>query len=242
MPEAIQLQALEGKYEILEKMSEGGMGAVYKVRHRLLDEVRVIKVMRAHLAEDDLLRARFVREAKIAIRLRHPNIAQVYDFTMGDDGAFYLVMEFIDGMDLHNLTKTVRAVPISVVLEVCHQSLGVIGYLHRKDIVHRDVSPDNLLVTRDEDGALLVKLIDLGIAKVQATDEHLTATGTFLGKIRYSAPEQFRAEDGVEVGPRSDLYSFGIVIYELLTGVYPIKGCQPVVPDHRPPDEGAEGL
>lgn len=224
MSEASQLQALEGKYEILEKLSEGGMGAVYKVRHRLLDSVRVIKVMRPHIAADDLFRARFVREAKLAIRLRHSNIAQVFDFTMGDDGAFYLVLEYIDGLDLHQLMKAIGTVPVSVALEVSHQSLGVIGYLHRKDIVHRDISPDNLLVTRDDDGELLVKLIDLGIAKVTLTEGNLTAAGTFLGKVRYSSPEQFRADEGADVGPSSDLYSFGIVLYELLTGVYPIKG------------------
>lgn len=224
MAEASQLRALEGKYEILEKLSEGGMGSVYKVRHRLLETVRVVKVMRPHLSADELMRARFVREAKLAIGLRHANIAQVFDFTMGDDGAFYLVLEYIDGLDLHRLAKAVGVVPLGVVLEIACQSLDVIGYLHRRDIVHRDISPDNLLVARDDDGGLLVKLIDLGIAKVSQAEENLTAAGTFLGKVRYSAPEQFRTEDGSEVGPRSDLYSFGVVLYELLTGICPIEG------------------
>ncbi len=156
---AIPIQQLEGKYEILEKMSEGGMGAVYKVRHRLLDEIRVIKVMRPHLAEDEVLRKRFVREAKTAIRLRHVNLAQVYDFTMDESGYFFLAMEFIDGIDLHGLAKFAKVVPLGVALELAYQSLDVIGYLHRKEIVHRDISPDNLLISRDDEGNLLVKLI-----------------------------------------------------------------------------------
>lgn len=221
---AIPFQQLEGKYEILEKMSEGGMGAVYKVRHRLLDEIRVIKVMRPHLAEDVVLRKRFVREAKTAIRLRHANLAQVYDFTMDESGYFFLAMEFIDGIDLHGLAKSSGSVPIGLALEISYQSLDVIGYLHRKEIVHRDISPDNLLIGRDDEGNFQVKLIDLGIAKVQESNENLTATGTFLGKVKYSSPEQFQSKDGNEVGPRSDLYSFGVVLYELLTGSYPIKG------------------
>jgi serine/threonine-protein kinase len=222
---AIPFRQLEGKYEILEKMSEGGMGAVYKVRHRLLDEIRVIKVMRPHLAEDEVLRKRFVREAKTAIRLRHANLAQVYDFTMDDSGYFFLAMEFIDGIDLHGLAKLSHPVPLGIVLELASQSLDVIGYLHRKEIVHRDISPDNLLISRDDENNLLVKLIDLGIAKVEDKGgEHLTATGTFLGKVKYSSPEQFKGEKGHEVDARSDLYSFGVVLYELLTGVYPIKG------------------
>ncbi|MCD4749644.1 MAG: serine/threonine protein kinase, partial [Thermoanaerobaculales bacterium] len=221
---SIPLQRLEGKYEILEKLSEGGMGAIYKVRHRLLDEVRVVKVMRPHLADDEVLRARFMREAKVAIRLKHPNIAQVYDFTMDEEGYFFLVMEFIEGMDLFALVRSVRPVPLGVVIEIADQSLAVLGYLHRKEIIHRDISPDNLLVSRDDEGGLLIKLIDLGIAKIQEADEHLTATGAFLGKVRYSSPEQFRTEGGAEIGPKSDLYSFGIVLYELLTAKYPIKG------------------
>ncbi len=215
---------LEGKYEILEKIREGGMGSVYKVRHRLLEEVRVVKVMRPHLAEDEVLRQRFLREAKVAIKLRHPNIAQIYDFTMDDSGYAYLVMEFIDGLNLQEVIKVLGRPGLGLVLEISRQSLEALAYLHRKGIVHRDVSPDNLLVTRDDEGALRVKLIDLGIAKVRGGDDNLTSAGTFLGKVRYSSPEHFKTQDGTEVSAASDLYSFGVVLYELLTGTYPIKG------------------
>lgn len=222
---ASPLERLEGKYEILDKIREGGMGSVYKVRHRLLDEVRVVKVMRPHLAEDEILKARFLREAKIAIKLRHPNLAQIYDFTMDDNGYAYLVMEFIDGLNLQEMVKILGRPPLGLVLEVAVQSLGAIGYLHRKRIIHRDVSPDNLLVARDDERALQVKLIDLGIAKVHHEgEESLTSAGTFLGKVRYSSPEHFKSHEGADVSGGSDLYSFGVVLYELLTGVYPIHG------------------
>ena len=120
---SIPIERLEGKYEILEKIREGGMGAVYKVRHRLLDEVRVIKVMRPHLAEDEVLRARFFREAKTAIRLRHHNLAQFYDFTMDDDGTSFIVMEFIDGVNLHELPEILGPPSIALVLEIADQTL-----------------------------------------------------------------------------------------------------------------------
>lgn len=221
---ATPLARLEGKYEILDKIREGGMGAVYKVRHRLLEEVRVVKVMRPHLAGDEILRARFLREAKVAIKLRHPNLAQIYDFTMDDSGYAYLVMEFIDGLNLQDVIKVFERPGLDLVLEISRQSLEALGYLHRKRIIHRDVSPDNLLVTRDDEGALQVKLIDLGIAKVRGGDENLTSAGTFVGKVRYSSPEHFQTKGGSEVSAASDLYSFGVVLYEMLTGAYPIKG------------------
>jgi serine/threonine protein kinase len=221
---ASKLDQLDGKYEIIEKVREGGMGAVYKVRHRLLEELRVIKVMRPHLADDEVLRARFLREAKVAVRLRHPNLAHIYDFTVDDEGSAFLVMEFIDGVNLQEMVRVLHRPSVGLSLEIAHQALNALGYLHRKGIVHRDVSPDNLLVTRDDEQRLLVKLIDLGIAKIRGGDENLTSAGTFVGKVRYSSPEHFRSQEGEEVDARSDLYSFGIVMYEGLTGKYPIRG------------------
>ena len=222
---ATPLERLEGKYEILDKIREGGMGSVYKVRHRLLDEVRVVKVMRPHLADDEILKERFLREAKVAIKLRHRNLAQIYDFTMDERGYAYLVMEFIDGFNLQETIKLLGRPPLGLVLEISRQSLDALGYLHRKRVIHRDVSPDNLLVTRDDDRALQVKLIDLGIAKTHHEgDDSLTSAGTFLGKVRYSSPEHFQTHESGGVTAVSDLYSYGVVLYELLTGTHPIKG------------------
>jgi tetratricopeptide (TPR) repeat protein len=180
--------------------------------------------MRPHLAEDEVLQARFLREAKVAIKLRHRNLAQIYDFTVDDSGYAYLVMEFIDGLNLQEIVKVLEKPGLDLVLEIARQSLEALGYLHRKRIIHRDVSPDNLLVTRDDEGALLVKLIDLGIAKVRGGDDSLTSEGTFVGKVRYSSPEHFQTKEGSSVSAASDLYSFGVVLYEMLTGMYPIKG------------------
>ncbi|MCU0291775.1 MAG: protein kinase [Thermoanaerobaculaceae bacterium] len=221
----------EGKYEIITKLKEGGMGAVYKVRHRLLDEVRVIKLIRPQLESDEAIRARFLREARTAVRLRHPNIAQFYDFSMDDEGNAFLVMEFIEGITIEELLARVGPPPLPLALVVAEQSLLALGYLHRRSTIHRDISPDNLMLSRDDDGQPLIKLIDLGIAKVLEDEGHsqinrrgLTGTGMFLGKVRYASPEQFHAQEGVTMDARSDLYSFGLVLYELLTGRHPVRG------------------
>jgi len=221
---SIPLERLEGKYEILEKIKEGGMGAIYKVRHRLLEEVRVIKVIRPQLQKDESLRARFVREARNAIRLRHANIAQLYDFTMDDEGNAFIVMEYIEGLTLDELLRRHGPVPLPLALEIAVQALGALGYLHRKGLVHRDVSPDNLMLAREDDGAPLVKLIDLGLAKGLQDESGLTVQGTFLGKVRYASPEQLRTSEGIKLDQRSDIYSFGVVLYQLVTGVLPIRG------------------
>ena len=221
---ATPLERLQGKYEILQKLNEGGMGAVYKVRHRLLDEIRVIKVVRPQLEGQEELRERFFREARIAIRLRHPNIAQLYDFTIDDDGVAFIVQEFIDGITLVELLQRMNPPPLGLTLEIAGQALNALGYLHRKKYVHRDVSPDNLMLTRDEEGSPLVKLIDLGIAKALTSKSSLTTAGEFVGKVRYASPEQFRSAEGASIDARSDLYSLGVVMYELLTGTSPIKG------------------
>lgn len=238
---ALLNEHIEGKYEILEKIREGGMGAIYKVRHRLLDEVRVVKVIRSHADPEGEGGERFLREARAAIKLRHPNIAALHDFAIAEDGQAFIVMEFIDGWNLLEVLSGYGPPPVSLTLEIARQSLKALGYLHRHKIVHRDVSPDNLMLTRDVDGNPLVKLIDLGIAKTLEGQGGLTTTGVFLGKPRYGSPERLSGEGWDE---RSDLYSFGVVLYELLTGRCPVSGSEPaaLMAGHlfRPPLDFAE--
>ena len=212
---------IEGKFEVLHKISEGGMGEVYKVRHILLDQPFVIKVIRPQHKGDQDLQERFLREAQAAIRLRHVNIAEIHDFSIGEEGTAYIVMEFIEGATLKQILASHGPFELSLTMEIADQSLKALGFLHRQGYLHRDVSPDNLMLTRSLDDEPLIKLIDLGLAKRLEGGGDLTTTGMFLGKVKYSAPEQFKGE---ELDPRSDLYSFGVMLYQLLTGHCPIEG------------------
>ncbi|HEX9287870.1 MAG TPA: protein kinase, partial [Thermoanaerobaculia bacterium] len=219
---------IEGKYEILAKIKEGGMGTIYKVRHRLLDEIRVVKVMRPQIGADEELKRRFTQEAKTATRLKHPNIGAILDFALDSDGMAYIVMEFIDGVNLTELLRASGPPGVPMTLEIAHQTLLALGFLHRKNVVHRDVAPDNLMLTHDDEGRPQVKLIDLGIAKPLDTTINLTSTGIFLGKLKYSSPEQLGAlGEGETLDGRSDLYSLGVALYELLTGQLPFPGESP---------------
>lgn len=219
---------IEGKYEILSKIREGGMGSIYRVRHRLLDEVRVVKVMLPQLGSEEEYKQRFAQEAKMATRLKHINVATIHDFALDPDGTAYIVMEFIEGMNLAELLKATGPCDIPLSLEIAHQALSALGYLHRKNIVHRDIALDNLMLTRDEEEQAHVKLIDLGISKPLDKTIELTSRGVFLGKLKYSSPEQLGALPvGESLDGRSDLYSLGVVLYEMTTGKPPFAGDTP---------------
>ena len=217
----LPLRRIEGKYEVVRKLSEGGMGVLYLVRHRQLEELRVIKVLRSSIDAEPDLRARFLREAKSAIQLRHPNIAHLYDFSVDEDGAAYMVMEYIDGVNLEEFCRPDTLLEVPLAVEIALQALRALRFLHAKGFIHRDIAPDNLMVTRDAEGQLLVKLIDLGIVKILRDESQKSISGIYLGKPRYSSPEQLM---GKELDGRSDLYSFAILMFELLTGRYPIPG------------------
>ena len=219
--------SIEGKYEVIAKIREGGMGAIYKVRHRLLNELRVIKVMRPEVAESADQRKRFLREAQTATRLKHENVVSFYDFFVDDEGTAYMVMEYIDGINVRDMIRQCGPIPVDLALYLSKQCLSALAYLHRKGIVHRDVAPDNIMMTQEEDGTLHAKLIDLGIAKLARAEEQeqLTAADEFIGKLRYSSPEQLtKRASSAQIDGRSDLFSFGVVLYESLTGVCPYGG------------------
>jgi len=212
---------IEATYEVLAKMGEGGMGAVYKVRHRFFDELRVIKVMQAKMETVGPLRERFLGEAKRGKQLRHPNLAEVLDFSVAADGTSYIVMEFIDGVNLRELLER-NGGPLDyrLVIPIAEQALAALGFLHSRRFVHRDISPDNLMLTDVGGPEPRVKLIDLGIAKSLESTLELTMAGAFIGKVQYASPEQFAGT----VDPRSDIYSLGVVLYEALTNQKPITG------------------
>src|SRR5688500_13512588 len=168
-------ESIEAKYEILERIGQGGMGAVYKVRHRLLDQERAVKVIRSPVEPTPEAQERFLREARTASRLRHPNLAVLHDYAVADDGNAWLVLEWIDGITLREALRRHGPPPLALSLEVARQTSEALAYLHRQRIVHRDVSPGNLMVTRDFDGRPLVKLIDLGLAKaLEGSGEGMT--------------------------------------------------------------------
>ena len=222
-------QTLDGKYEILEKIGEGGMGEVYKARHVHLDEIRIIKVTKPDALGEGPDPRRFHEEARMATLVRHPNVAALYDFSRLPDGSYYMVWEFIDGVTLEDWMLRDGPMPLPRALDVARQVLAGLAEIHAQGIVHRDLSPDNILVRENREGRLVAKIIDLGIAKrVAAESLAMTGTGLFLGKLKYCSPEQAGAlSEGEAVDARSDLYSFGVVLYEMLAGRAPFESQTP---------------
>jgi DNA-binding beta-propeller fold protein YncE len=217
---------LEERYEVLGPLAQGGMGTLYRVRHRELGDIRVLKVMRPMLALDPRRRSQLQREARVVSRLRHPNIARALDLLIAEDGTSFLVMEELDGLDLRRLLSVRVPLPLEAAVEIGRQALRGLAHVHDHGFLHRDVAPDNLMLARAEDGTARVRLLDLGIAQDLYEEGRSPAAtlGGFSGKVRYSAPERFADPSTGREDGRSDLYSMGLVLYELLTGRFPLPG------------------
>src|SRR3954451_7307497 len=223
---------LDGKYQILDRLGIGGMGEIFKVRHIHLNELRVVKIMRPNVAADDQGLQRFLQEARTSTMIKHKNLAMLYDFAQLEDGSYYMVWEFIDGTNIQKCIAQNGPVPPRLSVEISIQALHGLDHLHSMGLIHRDISPENIMLSQDHHGKLLVKVIDFGIAKQLAeggeSGHGLTQTGMFLGKLKYASPEQAGfLKEGEHLDPRSDLYSFGIVMYEMLAGRAPFQATNP---------------
>jgi serine/threonine-protein kinase len=220
---------IDGKYQILGRLGVGGMGEVYKALHVHLNALRVLKLMRSKIAGDPSAHERFLREARMATRIHHPNVAALFDFSTLDDGSRYMVWEYIEGINLHELIVEKGVLSPRYAAKLAAQALHGLDAIHRAGIVHRDISPENLMITRDEEGEEHVKIIDLGIAKQWGEEgDEKTKTGMFVGKWKYCSPEHLgMLPPGERIDGRADIYSFGIVLYEMLTGVPPFQADTP---------------
>jgi serine/threonine-protein kinase len=210
---------LGNRYRILELIGEGGMALVYKAECTLLQRIVAIKILRPQYSSDKEFVERFRREAQSAASLSHPNVVNIFD--VGQDGdTYYIVMEYISGTNLKDLIKKEAPFALTRTLRITLQISDALRHAHEHNIVHRDIKPHNILITSDG----IVKVTDFGIARAVATSGY-TQTGVVMGSVQYFSPEQAR---GLPVGPQSDLYSLGCVLYEMLTGEVPFTGESPI--------------
>lgn len=231
---------LSGRYELLEKIGDGGMAVVYKGKDRLLNRFIAIKILRPEFTKDATFVENFKRESQAAAGLTHPNIVGVYD--VGREGNInYIVMELIEGRTLNAIIEDEAPMDYRKVIDISKQVASALRIAHKNKIIHRDVKPHNIMITNDG----VVKLADFGIARA-VNDATLSTGSKIVGSVHYFSPEQAR---GNYVDERSDIYSLGIVMYEMLTGKVPFDGDNPVTvalkhinEEIRPPSELVDGI
>lgn len=210
---------LGNRYQLLEKLGSGGMANVFRARDLMLERYVAIKVLRQDYSKDPDFEARFRQEAKAAANLSHPNIVTVHDYGL-DDGQIYIVMENVPGRDLKTLIRQRGRFPEDEAIPLMVQACAGIGYAHRAGLVHCDIKPHNMLVTPD----LRLKVTDFGIARALATIHPEEHAEVVWGSPQYFSPEQ---ASGGPPSPSSDVYSLGVVLYEMLTGTLPFNGTTP---------------
>src|SRR2546423_14682357 len=223
-------QTLAGKYLIEKLIKRGGMGAVYLGKHVLMDKTVAIKVLHPSLALDDDVVARFSREAKAASRISHPHAVSVTDFGESENGVVFLVMEYLDGRTLKEIIRSEGPLALDRIVEIVRQVAGALDAAHQQGVIHRDLKSDNIMLSRN-DGGEWAKVLDFGIAKIQqphgVPDPDITAANLVVGTPQYMSPEQCSQSGPIDA--RSDIYSFGIIVYEMLAGRVPFTGESPTV-------------
>ena len=229
-PDSLVGATLAGKYRIEARLNEGGMGTVYRGTHVLMDKTVAIKVLRPSLAADEKIVARFSREARAASRISHPNALSVTDFGEDESGHVFLVMEYLSGKTLKHVIREEGPLPLARVVDIARQIGDALHAAHEQGVVHRDLKSDNIMLidTMTGDHA---KVLDFGIAKINepegAVDTNLTAPNLVIGTPQYMSPEQ--CSQDAEIDARSDIYSFGVILFEMLVGHVPFSGDSPTM-------------
>jgi serine/threonine protein kinase len=219
--DALRNTIFEGKYRIEERLGEGGMGVVYRATHILMDRPVAIKFLHSDRLNSTLAVERFKQEARAAGRIHHPNATAVLDFGLADN-IFYLVMEYLEGCTLRARMRAKGQLPNKEVSRIISQACEAVEVAHKCNIIHRDLKPDNIFLQQKE-GEEIVKVLDFGIAKLLQSGNQVSelTTEAFMGTPYYMSPEQFQSDP---LTPASDVYSLGIIIFEMLTGRRPFDG------------------